>query len=224
MSTAHCTFGYHSYSTSELDTFSNQVGNGIYTNTTIFVTPTVTHLVLTAHQQAFSTAAAEYVAYGAIKKTAFVGARKVLIDTLDLLADYVNSVAHGDESVILLSGYVPSATAAQKNIPVEKINAFIAKRTDNTGEIMVEIPTINNRGVVNYFCICVEGAPLTNPTLMDGQLKLQATETLVRYDFTKSRKKYFKALTPGITYFFYVFASNTVSVAPLSDSRSVMAA
>ena len=224
MSTAHCTLGYHSYSTSELDTFSNQVGNGIYTNATVFVNPTVTHAILTTHQQAFSTAAAEYASYGAIKKTAFVTTRKVLIDTLDLLADYVNSVANGDESLILLSGYIPSATAAQKNIPVEKINAFIAKRTENTGEIMVEIPAINNRGVVNYFCICTETAPLAGPILIDGQLKLEAMDAKVRYDFTKSRKKYFKTLTPGVTYYFYVFASNTVSVSPLSDMRSVMAA
>jgi hypothetical protein len=224
MSVPHCTFGYHQYGTSTLDTFSSQVSNGIYTNAQPFANPIITASAFSTIQQAFSTAAADYATYGAVKKTTFTNARKTLIDTLDLLADYVDSIAQGDESVIILSGYVPSASISQSNIPLDRIDAFSVKRTNIDAEIAVEIQAINHHGTVNYFCICSEGSPLPNPILVDGQLVLENISNKVRYDFMKSRKKIFKSLQPGVVYYFYVFACNTVSVSPLSDVKSIMAA
>jgi hypothetical protein len=224
MSLQHCTFGYHQSGTSALDTFASQVSNGIYTNTATFSNPTVAQAQFEIAQQAFSTAAADYATYGTTKKTTFTNARKKLIDVLDLMADFVDAIANGDESLIILSGFVPSASAAQSNTPLVKIQVFTAKRTTTDGEIAVEIPAISNHGAINYFCICSENAALVNPTVVDGQLILDSTTTKVRYDYSKSRRKSFRFLTPGVTYYFYVFACNTVSVSPISDAKSLMAA
>jgi hypothetical protein len=48
-----------------------------------------------------------------------------MIDTMDLLADYVDGIANGDESIIVLSGFTPSAAVAQSNLPLEKISNFL---------------------------------------------------------------------------------------------------
>ena len=45
----------------------------------------------------------------------------------------------------------------------------------------------------------------------------------VYFDYNESRQKVFRGLTPGKTYFIYVFATNLVSVSPLSDYRQIMA-
>jgi hypothetical protein len=220
----HCTSGYHQYGTSALDTFASHVSNGIYSNTIQFVSPTVDNASFSVVQQRFSVAAADYATYGATKKTIFNNAKKTLIDALDLLADYVDSVALGDESLIILSGFVPSASIAQSSIPLTKIDSFSVKRTANDSELAVEIPAINNHGTINYFCICSEGAPIANPIIIDGQLILENVTNKIRYDYSKARRKLFKTLTPGVTYYFYVFACNTVSVSPISDVKSIMAA
>jgi hypothetical protein len=212
MSIQHCTFGYHQSGTSALDTFASQVANGIYTNTTPFSSPIIAQTQFVAAQQSFSSAAADYATYGATKKTSFTNARKKLIDVLDLMADYVDSVANGDESIIILSGFVPSASTVQSNTPLVKIDVFTAKRTTTDGEIAVEIPAISNHGSINYFCVCSENAALVNPTIVDGQLVLDSATTKVRYDYSKSRRKSFRALTPGVTYYFYVGSNLTTNV------------
>jgi hypothetical protein len=221
---SHCTLEYHHFGTTKLDTFASGVANGIYTNPTSFPAPIIAQPAFGGLRTAFSTAAAEYATYGATKKTALINAQKALIDGLDLQADYVNTVANGDESLIILAGFVPSITVPQSNIPVEVINSFSVKRTNNIGEIIVEIPAITGHGSINYICVCVEANPLTTPLITNGQLKTEAADGLVRIDVNKSRKKIFTGLTPGVIYYFYVTASNTAGVGPLSALRSLMAA
>jgi hypothetical protein len=151
-----------------------------------------------------------------------------LVKTVNTLGSTIYTfpptIADGDESLIILSGYTPSATIPKGNIPLTRIEMFVVKRTANEGEIAVEIPTINHHGTINYYCICSEGIPLVNPTLVDSQLVLDNVTNKIRYDYSKSRKKLFKGLTIATTYYFYVFASNTVSVAPISEVKSIMAA
>lgn len=224
MISSRCTFGYHYFGTSQLDTMANGVANGVYNNPTTFPTSPITQAAFATIRQAYNTTAADYATYGATKKTAFVNAQKTLINALDLLADYVNSVALGDQSIIILAGFTPSSTVVQSNTPVGQINAFVVRRSNTIGEIMVEIPAIKNHGTINYFCCCSEGTPLTNPVMVNGQLKTDPADGFVRIDTNKSRKKIFTGLTPGVMYYFYVSASNTVSVSPLSDVKALMAA
>ncbi len=221
---AKCKLEYHKFSDAGLEIRVHQVANGIYTNPLIFTTPPLSLAEYTAIQDKYITAVSEYNTYGVVKKTALSTARKKIINTLDLLATYVDSEALGDTSKIILAGFVPTSTTPQNSLPIDKINSFLGYRTDNVGEIAVDIPAVTGRGAITYFCICSEGSSIENPTLMDGQLILDNTTQKIRCDYSKSRKKLFKGLTPGTVYYFYVFACNTASVAPLSDVKSIMAA
>jgi hypothetical protein len=224
MSKIHCTVVYHKYGSSVLDTFAGGVSNGIYTNPSVFVNPPFTQDEFDKERALFNAASSDYDLYGAVKKTAFVSARKKLIDALDVQADYVDGIANGDASIILLSGLIPSLPTTSTNAPLEKINAFTVKRVDAMVGIAVEIPAIIGYGPINYGCIVSEGAPLSVSLMNDGQIMLNETTGTVRFDFNKGRKKTFKSLTVGITYYVYVFAINSVSVSPLSDAKTIMAA
>ncbi|WP_264522202.1 hypothetical protein [Flavobacterium sp. N1994] len=223
MKTITCRLEYHKYGTSALDTFSNEVKNGIFNNPTVFVAPPVTEADITAQQNAFNNAAAEYVQYGITKKVVYVQAKAILMYTLDKLATYVDSVAVGNVSVIALGGFVPTSDTPQSTEPLPKIEAFGVSLSKSSGEILIDIPAYANQLNVNYNCICVEDAPLQAPALYNGQIVLHATDPMVRQDFNKSRKKVFAGLTPGKKYYFYVFGANTAGVSPLSNPQSIWA-
>jgi len=222
MALSHCKLDYHKVSVSTLENKATQVATGIYTNATTFSSPPITEAEFTHIQADFNTAAADYATYGAVKKTAFTNCQKKLTSIMDLLASYVDGIANGDESIIILSGFTPTSSMPQSNIPLNRIDTFMLKRTNSIGEISVEIPSIKGHGSISYYCICSEGAPIDNLAIVNGQLTLDSITNKVRYDFYKTRKKVFKALTHGVTYYFYVFASNTVSVAPISDVKTMM--
>jgi hypothetical protein len=80
-----------------------------------------------------------------------------------------------------------------------------------------------NCGSIHYICICSEGGLLNNPVIIGNQLVIDNACSKVLCDYTKSRKKLFKQLTPApITFMF--FGTNTVSVSPLGDPLIIMAA
>lgn len=224
MANQFCKLEYRRYGAPKLDTFSNQVLNGIYSNAAIFTTPPIPRQEFEDTFKAFTTAAADYKTFGITKKTAFLNAKTRLLYTLDSLAGYVDTVARGDVSTIALSGFDPSKETYQRATPLDKISSFSFKRTNVSGQIIVDIPVITNKGTVNYCCVCSEGEPISNPALVNGQIILEQGDPQVRQDFNKARRKVFNGLTPGVVYYFYVFATNTVSVSPLSDVKSVMAA
>jgi hypothetical protein len=223
MAISHCKLDYHKVSVATLENKATQVATGIYGNDTPFSSPPLNEAEFTHIQTDFDNAAADYVTYGAVKKTAFTNAQKKLVSTMDLLATFVDGIANGDESLIILSGFTPTSSIPQNNIPLNRVDTFMLKRTTTPGEILVEIPAIKGHGAIAYFCICSEGIPIDAPLIVDQQLTLDNITNKVRYDFSKSRKKVFKALTPGTTYYFYSFGCNTVSVAPISEVRSIMA-
>ena len=218
-----CRLEFHRFGTSTLDTFANEVKNGIYSNTTVFLSPPIIETDFVKFQEKFSNAAADYAQYGLTKKVAFIAAKDVLINALDTLATYVDSVALGNVSTIALSGFVPTSDTVQPSAPLGKIDTFEVSLSKSTGEIVVDIPAFANQSGVNYNCICVEGTPLSNPALINGQIVLHANDPMVRQDFNRTRHKVFGGLTPGNKYYFYVFATNSVSVSPLSNPQSIYA-
>ncbi|MGL2964577.1 fibronectin type III domain-containing protein [Flavobacterium sp. RSB2_4_14] len=224
MANQFCKLEFHKYGASRLDTFTSQVKNGIYTNPTVFVTPPVSEGDFSRTQETFNAAAADYTTYGITKKTAYLNAKNNLLEELDSLAAYVDTTADGDVSIIALSGFEPSKETYQRATPLDKIETFLLKRTNVAGQIIIEIPVISNKGTVNYCCVCSEGVPIANPELSNGQIILEQGDPQVRQDFNKSRRKVFNGLTPGTVYYFYVFATNTVSVSPISDPKNLMAA
>jgi hypothetical protein len=224
MANQFCKLEFHKYGASMLDTFTSLVKNGIYTNPSVFVAPPFTAVDFAATQETFSAAAADYKTFGLTKKTTYLNAKSVLSGQLDKLAIFVDSTANGDVSIITLSGFDPSKNTYQRATTLDKIETFVLKRTTVASQIIVEIPVISNKGTVNYCCVCSEGAPITNAMVVNGQIILEQGDPQVRQDFNKSRRKVFDGLRPGVVYYFYVFATNSVSVSPISDPKNLMAA
>jgi len=219
MKTPFCTLDFHNFGTPKLETFMSEISNGIYNNPIVFVTPTIAKSVFEVTQTTFADAAADYKKFGLTKKTPFVAAKESLMYQLDQLAGYVDSIAQGDVSTIALAGFTPSREAYQRVPVLTKIPVFSSRTTDVSGEVKLEIPAIVNCGSITYNCVCVEGAPLTNAQVVNGQIVMAAGDPQIHYDLNKSRKKVFQSLTPGSQYYFYVYASNSAGVSPLSDPK-----
>ena len=219
-----CKLNFRQFSATGLDTFSQLVLAGIYENTTPFATPPIDEANYKAKQQDFLAAYVEYDKYGPVKKTNYLNAKKAMVNILNTLAVYVDSVAFGDASIIILSGFEPSREQPQPSQPVPQINNFSVKRSDSIGEIVINIASLTNYGMVNYGCVCVEGQPLAEISIVNGQLVFPQGGPVVRYDLNKTRRKVFSNLTVGKIYYFYVFGINSVSVSPISGVRQLMAA
>ena len=218
-----CKLTFRQMSATDLDTFSQGVLIGIYQNTLVFATPVIAEVDL---QTIYNDYVAAYVAYeqfGLTKKTAYLNAKSSLIDALNTLVVYVDSIAMGDVSVIALSGFIPSREVNEPSAPLEKLNNFTVKQTQNSGELFVNINAVNGFGRLSYGCICVEGEPIAGFTMDNGRITIPSGVAMVVVDFNKSRQKLISGLTPGTVYYIYVFANNTVSVSPLSDFRKIMA-
>ncbi len=155
MNKSHCTLEFRHFGTAKLELFANGVANRNYSNPISFHNPTIAQPAFGLLQTAYNSAAADYATYGATKKTALTNAERALVDGLNLLAEYVSTVAEGDQSLIILAGFVPSITVPQSYIFVNRINTFSVRRTNNIGKIVVEIPADTGRGGINdtlYLC------------------------------------------------------------------------
>lgn len=218
-----CKRDYHKDGNSELDTFAGEVRNGIYTNPTVFPTPPFTEPDFDTVQEKFSNAAADYAQYGLTKKVALDEAKGTLMRTLDETATYVDGVADGNISTIALSGFVPTSDSMQPAAPLGIIDSFAVSLTKTSGQIVVDIPAYPGTNNVSYFCVCVAENPLANPFIVNGQLLISPEDKSVRMDYNRSRNKTFNGLTPGIKYYFYVYASNSAGVSPLSNPQALYA-
>ena len=216
-----CRLDFHKFNNTDLDTFTSEVRNGIYSNSVTFGTPPVDESDLTNYQEDFSSAAADYAQYGITKKVAFDDARETLINKLDVLAVYVDTTAAGNVSTIALSGFVPTSETSQPTAPLGKIDSFEISLTKTSGQIIVSIPAYPGQPNVFYGCVCIANTPLTIPSIVNGQVRLLADDKDVIIDLNRGRQKTFNGLTPGVKYFFYVYAINTAGVSPLSNPQSI---
>lgn len=218
-----CKLNFRQFSATGLDTFTQLVLIGIYQNASVFATPPIVEAALRTLYDKFVIAYADFDKYGITKKTTYLTAKDELLEALNTLAVYVDSVSMGNVSIIALSGFEPSKETDEPSKPLAKIDNFSVKRSENSGQLLVTIGAILNYGRLSYGCFCVEGQPLENFSMEDGLLKIPAGSPTVFIDYNKSRQKVIKGVTPGKLYFIYVFANNSVSVSPLSDYRQIMA-
>ncbi len=217
-----CKLSFHYFGKSALDTFSNGVKNGIFSNETVFVTPPLTDAQLEQIISNYLNTLAEYEAYGKIKKTAFLKAKEKLINALNSLATYVDTIANGDPSTILLAGYEPTAEGRHDAPDLKKIEVILVTPSKVSGQVFIETTAIVDKGVSGYGLILVSGEPLTADNFKNGVLNLTANEgQKIIIDFSKSRRKIATGLDPTINYYCYMFAINANSISPLSDARMV---
>lgn len=223
MLTQNCKLRFNRLKKEAFNGLLNEVKNGIYTNSSVFITPPVTEPEFLELHNTFLEARANFETYGITKKTDYIAARKAMFDILMLLAQYVNTVAHGNVSVIALSGFTPTVAVPKKNQVLEKFTHFEIIRNNVEGELMITIPPVLDKGTVHYSCLCIKGPDFPEVSLKNGQIEINSHGAPLLIDTTKSRKKKFTRLTPGSLYHLYVYATNTVSVSPISDVKSVWA-
>ena len=214
-----CKLNFHYFGKTELDSFANGIDNGIFSNDTVFVTPPLTSSELVHIITDYSTALADYKAYGKIKKTAYLKAKEKLMNALDTLANYVNTIANGDPSIILLAGFVPTADTIQKSPDLSKIEVILVTPSKVNGQVFIETPAITDKGVTGYVLILVSGEPLHMDNFTNGVLNMDSSiEQKILIDFTKTRRKVVNNLDSSILYYGYMFAINPTSVSPLSTA------
>lgn len=222
MKPIYCKLDFHKASVSKLGSLSNEVRNGIYNNPMVFASPPVTAIAFNTARSEFSKAAADNKMYGITCRTAFEIKRNNLMKILDRMAAYVDLVADGGASIIALSGFSPSQGDSMEVTALNKIASFKIE-VPVPGQIDVVIPAINNKGLINYSCICAKGGPLLSTNIINQQFVFATDSPEIRFDCSRGRRKIFRALTPGVQYYFYVYAANSVSVSPLSDVMMVWA-
>jgi hypothetical protein len=222
MTKIRCLLTYRSFTNKNLIKFCSLVSSGCYTNTSVFHDPPIPDEDFNIELSKFTDAVAKYDNAPKIEKTNMLNARKSMITTVDKLREYVDAVANGDASIIILSGFTPSKGSSEKSKPVEVTNNFTLKRTDLSGQAEV---TINYTGTGTpqwYFVVCSTEATLPSTLVENGVLNFGALPEGVRVDISKARKKLFTNLDSGVTYYFYVLVANNINVSPLSDPRSLV--
>ena len=217
MKKLRCKLDYHDFNNRELIKFCTQVSNGIYNDTDEFATPVVTKVVFTTTFTNYTDSVARYENAPKIEKAAMEQARKEMIDVLDLLRLYVDQLVNGNESLIHLSGFVPTKATIEKSSPLVESESFDVKRTTNLGEVTVVIhKTIGNEPLW-YLLICSTSSNLPADCIEDGIINTSLIKEDIIINFTHGRTKVFSKLPTGVMYYFYVVSANTVSVSPLSS-------
>ena len=217
-----CRLSFQQYGNPILDTFSNEILNGIFKNELIFVTPPLTSGELTHLIADYNVALSVYKANGKNYKTAFLQARKKLLDALINLATYVNGIADGDPSIINLAGFIPTAGESHYAPPLEKILVVKSKPTNVSGQVIIETPPIVGKGVTGYTLILVSGAPLNVENFAADSLNFTAVEgQQIIISLTKGKKKIINGLDSNLVYYAYMYAVNSTGVSPLSDGVRV---
>ena len=217
-----CKLSFQYYRNAVLDTFSNGVKNGIFTNELIFVMPPLTSAEYMHIIADYNAALSVYKANGKIYKTAFLQAKKKLLDTLVALATYVNGIADGDPSIITMAGFM--ATTGELHAPpqLEKILVVKVKVTNVLGQVIIETPAIVGKGVTGYTLILVSGAPLNVENFAADTLNFTANEgQQIIISLTKGKKKIVNGLDSNLVYYGYMYAVNATGVSPLSDGVRV---
>jgi hypothetical protein len=234
MAKIRCSIGYKKLPLDAIDTFAGGVRDGIFGNPIQFPTSPVLQPAFQACIDDYFNTRSAYKQGGKAQKGPFLLARQKLFTTLDLTAEYVDSVANGNESLILLSGFVPTK-GTSTNVPLPPQLVDIELTRGSTGEIFAQSEPLEVGDT--YVCIMTAGGPIPSDitisgtgqlTMGDLQQQLAGASASVQqvsmaiFDFTRNRKKKFMGLTPGITYWFSFFAINATGVGPLSEPKSIV--
>lgn len=230
-----CSLSFHKLKLDTIPVFAGGIRDGVYNNPTFFVTPPITQVQFQGQLDDYNNTRSAYVQGGLAQKGPFLHAKSQLINTLDTMAEYVNSVALGDANLITLAGYVPTKGGKSETpAPVQATGVTVSRGT--TGILLAECA--KQDVAVSYCCIMTVGQPLQAGIVINeaGQMAISGEEPAKPeamalaaaltaggvIDFNLNRKKKFINLTPGTTYYFVFFAINASGVGELSASVSAM--
>ena len=238
MSTIKCSLAYHYIAYSKVEDFAVGVRDGIYvTNIGTFPAPTVSQPIFQSAINAYVDKRGAYKNGGKAQKAAFNIAYETIMGYLDQLADYVDSIAIGNENIVLEGGFVPTkGTKSAKPAPVQPTGVIVKQVT--TGKITAECD--NQPYTDTYLCLLLAGAPLppfvsvnehgqivAPPRQPDGSPSWSASKDVpygppVVIDLNKNRKKTFTGLVPGVEYYVVFVAINASGVSALSATVRIL--
>ncbi len=221
MKKIRCRLEYRDFNNRDLIQFCTQVSNGIFNDADKFDAPAVAHAVFTTAFTNYTDSVARYENAPKIEKTAMELARKEMIEILDLMRLYVDQLANGDESLINLSGFVPTKATVDKSTPLVATESFDVRRTTNLGEVQVEIHKQSAYDALWYFVICSTSYNLPANIVNEGVLDFSNKNDNMRINLSNGRTKVFSNLPTGTMYYFYVIAANSVSVSPISSPKGL---
>lgn len=230
MKTIRCSVSYHRMKVNDFPVFAIGVRDGIYGNAGTFTTPPLLQTDLQAMIDTYNNTRGAYEQGGMAQKGPYQAAKQALNGGLDTLSAYVDTVALGDENVILLSGFVPTKGNASETPFPTKVTGVKLKRGD-TGELLAECDPMDY--AVSYVAILTKDTPIPADVKIDdnGQLQIAidngdqpAYLPQIFIDFNQTRKKSFSSLQPGAFYYIVFFAINASGVGSFSDPTSIMCA
>jgi len=223
----YCSRGYRTESYELIGGFGEQVSAGVYGNAGTFTTPPLTALVFDAAVADYQSKRGAYTQGGINHKEAFMLAYGVLIGHLNTMANYVDTVADGNSTIIQMGGFVATkgeTTAASRHDQLTGLKVL-----SNTGGT-VSLTCDLQRGINAYICIATEGAPLPDSVKVTPTGKVEfppAALNSIRsmiIDARAPRRKSFSGLEPGSRYYFAYAAINTAGVGTLSAPIAVVVA
>ena len=234
----HCSVIYRSAKIGDMDKIAIAVRKGVFNNSTTFTAPTILQPDFQLLIDAYVNTRADYTKGGLQQKGPFMTAKDNLIEGLDTLATYVDSVAMGDANIILLSNFTPTnVDESQGHIPTQPEGVDIERGVP--GEMFAECLPIE--GAIYYGCIVVANHPLDEDFIISALGQIVITEDGIQpplppadpimgdyvkfvLDLNKQRKKHFVGLKVKVTYYFYFYAGNAKGVSALSAVQSLMCA
>jgi hypothetical protein len=164
--------------------FATGVHDGVVKNATLFLNPTITPAVLlggiTTYTSALGAANKGSVAQTLAKNIA----RAALEDMLRTLASYVDGIAKGDPTIIMLAGFVPtgmSATPAVVDIALDK-PVITSTRNGLSGQLLVRVK------------------PSDQAYAYEGQVQIKDGSWQTMGISTQAREIQLNNLTPGTFY------------------------
>jgi len=237
MSGIRCSHYFHSIKVNDFPVFAGGVRDGIYNNAITFVNPPISQVDFQALLDSYNNTRYAYEQGGIAQRGPYRDAKIALMKALDELADYVDGIADGNANIITLAGYVPTKSSRSATPePADPIG--ISLKRASSGVLLAECATQDN--TVSYGCILTANYPLEGNVIMNekGQLlflddsdpknpnesAITPLQIMIQgvFDCNPGRKKEFKNLNPGTTYYVVFYAANSAGVSEFSKTVSLM--
>ena len=168
MKKVRCNLAFRGYTKKPYLDFCTQVGSGIYSNSNKFTNPPNTKADFDAILLDYTNAAKRYKDSPKIEKSNYDIAKGKMTNVLNTTAEYVDSIAQGDASIIALGGYIATKSSNEKSKPLEAKNDFKPVRTATKGKVTVNINAYKVPGTIWYFCLCTENGNLPASLTSNG--------------------------------------------------------
>ncbi|MGE0635278.1 MAG: hypothetical protein AB7G44_17455 [Bacteroidia bacterium] len=218
-----CKLDYKRLGVYEFPTFAAGVRIGIYEHPDRFPAPPFTEAGFNA---LIEDERNKYSGYknGRNPRIDYTRAYDKLIEALNETAEYVNKEAADNPNTILLAGYKPTKISERKAKGPEYVDSVTLKRGDSR-ELISECGVVKDAEY--YGAILSIGKPLPQGFYLPewGQIRIHTKNTAMAeldfiLDVSKLRKKSFRNLQAGVTYYVYYWAGNAKGVSPLSNAVS----